>query len=134
MPDYMYYQPVPYEVNAAEMLKAIGEQPHMLLRIHIRGGHFPHRDAPEFARIRNRRRTFEALYCQIDEDEGGFRAYFPTDVPLRGVLSVGYGNEVVAEFEFERLQLEPQRLELPRIETDFHRVTLADPGAFKPRR
>jgi hypothetical protein len=118
MPEYIYHKPMRYQVDAAETLKEIGEQPHMLLRIGIRGGHFPHRNAPAFARIHDQGNMLHALYCEIDDDESGFRAYFATDVALKGVLSVGFENDVVAEFELERL-------------TPFHRVTLEDPGVFK---
>lgn len=131
MQEYIYLKPISYQVDAAEILKEIGEKPHLLLRISIRGGYFPHRNAPAFARIRNQRNSFNALYSEVDDDESGFRAYFPTDVPLKGILSVGFENEVVAEFEFERLRLEPQKLEVRRIETAFHRVTRKDPGVFK---
>ena len=134
MLEYIYYQPTHYQVDAIEILKEIGEQPHMLLRISIRGGHFPHRNAAAFARIQENDSVVLALYCEIDEDEAGFRAYFPTDVVLNGILSIGYGNEVVVEFEFERLKLEPQKLEERRIKTTFHRVTQKDLGVFNVQR
>jgi hypothetical protein len=131
MPDYIFHKPVHYRVDAAEILKEIGEQPHILLRIGIRGGHFPHRNAAAFARIQDKRKTIHALYCEIDEDELGFRAYFATDVPLSGILHVGFGNDVVAEFELERLKVEPRKLDERRIETSFHRVTQSNLGVFK---
>jgi hypothetical protein len=131
MPEYIYHKPMRYQVDAAEILKEIGEQPHMLLRISIRGGNFPHRNAPAFARIQDQRNTLHALYCEIDDDESGFRAYFATDIALKGILSVGFESDVVAEFELERLKLEPEKLEVRRIEIPFHRVTLEDPGVFK---
>lgn len=134
MPAYVYNKPVRYQLEAAETLREIGEQPHMLLRISIRGGHFPHRNAACFARIQDNRNTFEALNCQVDDDESGFRAYFATDVRLAGILSVGFENDVVAEFDFERLKLEPERLDVSRIQTAFHRVTQEDPGVFKVQR
>lgn len=131
MSEYIYHKPVHYQVEAVEILKDIGEKPHMLLRISIRGGHFPHRNAPAFARIQDKENLFEALYCEIDYDESGFRAYFPTDIPLNGILSVGFENDIVAEFELERLKMELLKLEVRRIETTFHRVTLKDLGVFK---
>lgn len=135
MAEYIYHQPVPYELDVDEVLTEVGDLPHLVQRVHIRGGHFPHRGAAEFARIRFRqeRRVISALFCNIDDDEQGFRAYFATDVPLRGVLEIGYGNEVVAAFAFEQMQLEPRRLDEVRIETDFHRVTMDNPGLLKIR-
>jgi hypothetical protein len=41
---------------------------------------------------------------------------------------------VVAAFELERVQLEPQKLDEGRIETEFHRVRLDDLGVFKIQR
>lgn len=134
MPEYIYQKPVRYTIEGAEMLKEVGDLPHLLLKIAVRGGHFPHRNAAAFARIQEGRTRINALYCEIDDDEAGLRAYFATDVPLRGTLLVGYENEVVAEFELERLKLTPARLDAGRIETRFHRVTREDPGIFRIQR
>ena len=134
MPEYIYLKPVSYVVEAAETLREIGELPHMLLRIGLRGGHFPHRGTAAFARIEGQDTALEALTCEVDDDEGGLRAYFPTDTPLRGTLVVGYGTEVVAEFELDRLDLAPARLEEGRIVGPFHRVTRRDPGIFERQR
>jgi hypothetical protein len=134
MPEYIYYRPVPYQVEAAETLREIGDVPHILLRISFRGGHFPHRDAPAFAQIESQSELLDALYCEVDDDEAGLRAYFPTDVPLEGRLVVGYEDDLVAEFALDRLKLEPARLDEQRIETAFHRVTQRDLGKFKRRR
>jgi hypothetical protein len=133
MPEYIYHRPVAYQLDAAETLREFGDRPHMLLRVGIRGGHFPHRDAPTFARIMHRGETLDALFCEVDEDERGLRAYFPTDVPLEGTLQVGFGTDLVAEFDFERRKPETERLDEQRIEAPFHRVTRQDPGVFKLR-
>jgi hypothetical protein len=133
MPEYIYHRPVPYQVEAAETLREIGDRPHMLLRIGIRGGHFPHRDAPAFARLESQGGAVEALFCEVDDDEAGLRAYFPTDVALEGRLVVGFEGDLVAEFALDRLRLEPARLDEQRIEGAFHRVTLGDLGGFKRR-
>jgi hypothetical protein len=132
MPEYIYLQPVVYQVDSAEILRDYGERPHLLLRVAIRGGYFPHRDAAAFARIESAQRKYEALAVEIDEDQAGLRAYFPTDIPVRaGTLKVGYDNQVVAEFALGRLKLEPVRLEVARIEAPFHRVTARNLGAFR---
>lgn len=134
MPEYIYFRPVRYEVDAAETLREIGEIPHMLLRISIRGGYFPHRNAATFARIHGERKVTNAIYSEIDDDEGGFRAYFPIDIPLMGMLVIGFGDDIVAEIEFDRLKLEPLKLDVRRIESAFHRVTMEDPGVFRIKR
>lgn len=133
MPEYIYHRPVPYQIEAAETLREIGDRPHMLLRISIRGGHFPHRDAPAFARLEGQSGVVEALFCEVDDDETGLRAYFPADVALEGRLVVGFEDDLVAEFALDRLGLEADRLDEGRIEVAFHRVTLGDLGALKRR-
>lgn len=134
MVEFTYLQPVPYQIEAHEILRVYGKKPHMLLRIETRGGRFPLRDAAEFARIEDGRKTTNALFCEIDELESSLRAYFPTDVVLRGQLVLGYASEVTAVIPLSRTKLRAQRLDVERIDAPFHRVTLRDLGVFRVRR
>ncbi len=77
----------------------------------IRGGRFPLRALEPFAHVVNEGKTVEAHIVEIDDDEAGLRAYFATDLALRGTLTVGYGSEVTAEIPLDRLKLKPQRLD-----------------------
>lgn len=133
MVKFTYQQPVPLEIDALEVLREVDQLPHMLLRIDIRGGRFPQRALHPFARIASTGKAVEAHMVEIDDDEAGIRAYFPTDVSLRGALTVGYGSELTAEIPLDRLELRPKQLDEAKIATKFHRVTMSDPGQFRPR-
>ena len=129
--EFRYLRPVPLQIAADEVLREFGKRPHLLLRIAIRGDAFPQRALEPFARIDLEGKAAESLYTEVDEDERGMRAYFATDVPLRGTLTVGYGAEVTAVIPLKETRPRPTRLDESKIEGRFHRVTLQDPGAFR---
>jgi hypothetical protein len=134
MVGFTYLRPVRLQVAADEVLREFGKRPHLLLRIAIRGESFPHRALEPFARIDFKRKTVSSLFTEVDEDERGMRAYFATDVLLRGTLTVGYGVEVTAVIPLDKTRLRPTRLDQSRIEGRFHRVTLRSPGVFRDQR
>jgi len=131
MVEFIYQRPVPMQITADEVLREIGTRPHLTLRIGIRGGSFPLRALEPFARIGSNDKPVKALFAEIDDDERGMRAYFATDVRLRGTLTVGYGSEVTATIPLDKLRLKPSRLDEAKIKGAFHRVTLKEPGAFR---
>lgn len=140
MAHFTYQRATSLELNAAEVLRELDKLPHLLLRIAIRGARFPQRALPHFARVlateddahtTEPHRPIEAHLVEIDADEGGLRAYFPADLPLRGRLQVGYGSEVHAEIPLSRLEMTVHALDPHKIQGAFHRVTQDDPGMFK---
>jgi hypothetical protein len=131
MAEFTWLRPVPLQITADEVLREVGRGPHLLLRLGIRGESFPHRALEPVARIDVRGRTIHSLFAEVDEDERGMRAYFATDVPLRGTLTVGYGSEVTAVIPLSKLRPRPTRLDESKIVGRFHRVTLRDPGVFR---
>ena len=134
MVEFTYRRPVPLQVAADEVLREFGKRPHLLLRVAVRGDSFPHRALEPFARIEDGRKSVEALFTEVDDDERGMRAYFGSDVKLEGNLVVGYGTEVTAIIPLARIRASVTRLDPSRIEGPFHRVTTRDPGAFRRRR
>jgi hypothetical protein len=134
MVKFTYLRPVSLQITADEVLREFGKRPHLLLRIAVRGDSFPQRALEPFARIQLKGKTIESLFTEIDEDERGLRAYFATDVTLRGTLTVGYGSsEVTAVIPLDKTRPRLTRLDESRIEGPFHRVTLRDRGAFDHR-
>lgn len=131
--EFTYLRPVPLQITAEEVLREFGKRPHLLLRITIRGDSFPHRALEPFARIGIEGKTVESLFTEVDEDERGMRAYFATDVPLEGTLTVGYATEITADIPLDEAGLRATFLDESRIEGAFHRVTLRDPGVFQPQ-
>ena len=133
MAEFTYLRPVPLEITADEVLREVGKRPHLTLRIAIRGGSFPLRALELCARLGSVDKPVKALFAEVDDDERGMRAYFATDVSLRGTLTVGYGSEVTATIPLDRLKLKATRLDEAKIKGPFHRVTLDDLGAFRRR-
>ncbi|MEP7148457.1 MAG: hypothetical protein ABI857_06195 [Acidobacteriota bacterium] len=134
MVEFIYQRPMELQITADEVLRGVGKRPHLTLRIAIRGGLFPLRALELFARIGSTDRPVRALLAEVDDDERGMRAYFATDVPMRGTLTVGYGSEVTATIPLDKVKLKPTRLDEAKIKGAFHRVTLDDLGAFKRHR
>ena len=131
MLEFTYLRPVPMQITADEVLREVGKRPHLTLRIAVRGGSFPLRALELFARIGLADKPVKALFAELDDDERGMRAYFATDVPMRGTLTVGYGSEVTATIPLDKVKLKPTCLDDAKIEGAFHRVTLDDLGAFR---
>lgn len=134
MVTFTYMRPIPLKIDAREVLRDVKDRPHLLLRFDVRGGHFPHRAIEPFARVDRDGKPIEAHMVEVDDDERGMRAYFATDLPLLGNLTVGYGTDVSAAIPLASIGLEPQRLDEDQIVGSFHRVTLSNPGAFRPGR
>jgi len=130
---FTYQQPVALQIDAVEVLREVGNLPHLLLRIALRGGRFPQRALEPFARVVTDGKTVAAHLVDIDDDEGGLRAYFATDLALRGTLEVGYGGDVTVTVPLSRLELQAEKLDESRITVKFQRVTQRDPGLFRPR-
>lgn len=133
MAEFTYQRPVQVQVEAEEVLREVGKQPHLTLRIAVRGPSFPLRALEPSARIEFNNKVVESLFAEVDDDERGLRAYFATDVQLRGTLIVGYGSEVTVVIPFDKIRLKPALLDETKIKGRFHRVTLKDLGAFRVR-
>lgn len=131
MVEFTYLRPVELQITADEVLREVGKRPHMTLRIAVRGCSFPLRALELFACIGSTDKAVKALFAEVDDDERGMRAYFATDVPMRGTLTVGYGSEVTATIPLDKVKLIPTRLDEAKIKGVFHRVMLDDLGAFK---
>src|SRR5262245_5006407 len=119
MVNFTYMRPIALQISAREVLRETKQKPHLLLRLDVRGRHFPHRALEPFARVEHGDKPFEAHIVEVDDDEAGLRAYFATDLPLRGVLTVGYGEEVSAAIPLTELALNPQRLDEKQIQGSF---------------
>lgn len=134
MVEFTYRRPVRLQVTAEEVLREFGKRPHLILKLAVRGDAFPQRALEPFARLELERRTDDALFTEVDDDERGMRAYFPADVRLEGNLVVGYGDEVTAVIPLGRVRASVTRLDPQRIEGAYHRVTMKDLGAFRRSR
>lgn len=114
--------------RAREVLREVENRPHLLLRVDIHGPHFPERGVAPFMRLVAGRKKVTALMTEIDDSQTHLRGYFPTDLAVKGRFEFGYASEVLGSLLIREPNVD--RLDEARIDTDFHRVTVGDPGAF----
>lgn len=84
-----------YQVEAKEVVKVINDIPHLLVRMKISGGHFPHRAPHPFIHVRvGESEYFTDYFTQVSNDNASLVGYLPVNFPEKGVLEFGYGNEI----------------------------------------
>ncbi len=99
MYEYLFTKELPaLTVEAKEVIRPIDHKPHLVARITVRGMHFPQRALVPFMRIAAGRKTLTAWFAEITDDENGLVGYFPVDLPARGMIEFGYGNQVMDRF------------------------------------
>lgn len=120
-----------FSVRAREVIRELGKNAYVLVRVSVKGPHFPHRDAYPFVRIVSAegRRGAESLIAEVSQDQKELRGYFPVDVRLDGRVEFGYASEVLGSIPFE--PREPERLNRERIAERVREVTTTDLGPFK---
>lgn len=104
--------------TAREVVRDLDDRPHLLLRVDVHGGPFPHRAPPPFVRIQSRdgKGGVESWFAEISPDQRTVHGYFPVDVPEGGVVEVGYGADVVARAETAFSAKAVERLDRARID------------------
>jgi len=83
------------EWRADEVVYELDDRDHLLMRIQIRGGSFPHMNAEPFVRISGGREQARSWFADIADDSSIMSGFFPVDFsPGEGVIEYGYGNRV----------------------------------------
>lgn len=84
-----------YQVATKEVVKILNDSPHLLVRMTISGGHFPHRAPHPFIHIRvGESEYFTDYFTEISNDNSSLIGYLPVNFPEKGVIEFGYGNEI----------------------------------------
>lgn len=78
--------------TAAEVVRDLWHEPHLLLRVRLSGVAFPHRDAEPFVQVGGTRSRF----VRIAEDSLTADAYFDRQPKDGGTVEFGYGHRVHA--------------------------------------
>ncbi len=114
-----------YEVEAREVVRELGDRPHLLTRVEVRGTHFPHMAREAFIRAAAGDEVVaQAWFTDVAEDSRSLLGYFAEDVALdRGVLEFGYGADVVGRVQLERRDVPRRVLERERLPKDVVVVT-----------
>lgn len=108
-----------YEVATKEVVKVLNDRPHLLVRMTISGGYFPHRAPHPFIHIREgEREYFTDYFTEISDDNRSLIGYLPVNFPEKGVVEFGYGNEIwgTVPGEFSRDSI--KRLDRERLPKD----------------
>lgn len=84
-----------YQVATKEVVKILNDSPHLLVRMTISGGHFPHRAPHPFIHIKvGESEYFTDYFTEISNDNSTLVGYLPVNFPKKGVIEFGYGNEI----------------------------------------
>lgn len=110
--------------QAQEVVREVDHRPHLLLRVTVRGGHFPHRAMGPFLRIaEGEQGSVPAWFTEVAGDSSALVGYFPTDVPPGGVVEYGYPGDATRRVP-ARFTAEPiERLDRERLGGDVVEVT-----------
>lgn len=107
--------------RAREVVRVVDHRPHLVVRIAVAGGFFPHRASVPFMHIvQGREVVARSWFAEIGDDNRSLLGYFATDIP-NGAIEVGYQDEppsrVTTEFEAAEVKrLDRQRLDKEVIE------------------
>jgi len=80
--------------EARQVLRDRRGEPHMFLRIRLKGGLFPRRGVAPFAQIG----AVRSAFVEISRDEESAYAYFDRPLTDGAAVEFGYGREVLLRF------------------------------------
>jgi hypothetical protein len=84
-----------YKVLAKEVVRVLDELPHLLVRMEVSGEYFPHRAPHPFVMIKvGEEEYFKDLFTEVSQDNQKLLGYLPINIPSKGVIVFGYGNEI----------------------------------------
>ena len=84
-----------YKVLAKEVVRVLDDLPHLLVRMEVSGEYFPHRAPHPFVMIKvGEEEYFKDLFTEVSPDNQKLLGYLPINIPSKGVIVFGYGNEI----------------------------------------
>lgn len=108
-----------YQAATKEVVKILNDRPHLLVRMTISGGHFPHRAPHPFIHIRvGESEYFTDYFTEISNDNSSLVGYLPVNFPKKGVIEFGYGNEIWGTIAGEFFADSITRLDRKRLPKD----------------
>lgn len=109
-------RPDQWGLHAREVVREIDRQPHLLVRVTVEGGVFPHRAMSPVMRIVGRDESvLRSWFTEISNDGRALLGYFPTDPP-EGVVEFGYDGEPLMRVTEEFHEKAVERLDRARLD------------------
>lgn len=106
-------------MTAREVIQVLNNKPHLLVRMEIRGEHFPHRAPHPFVHIKNGTNTyFHDYFSEVSPDNQKLIGYLPVDLPTEGIIEFGYGEEIWGSIPEKGSQSSIKRLDRKRLPRD----------------
>lgn len=77
--------------QAQEVVRVVDHKPHLVVRITVAGGFFPHRAlVPVMRIVRAEKTVAHSWFTEISDDNRALLGYFATDLPEEGTIEFGY--------------------------------------------
>jgi hypothetical protein len=84
-----------YKAVAREVVRELDDLPHLLVRIEVSGEYFPHRAAHPFVMIKvGEEQYFKDMFTEVSADNQKLIGYLPINIPSKGDIVFGYGDEI----------------------------------------
>lgn len=84
-----------YKALAREVVRVLDDLPHLLVRMEVSGEYFPHRAPHPFVMIKvGEEEYFKDLFTEVSPDNQRLLGYLPINIPSKGVIAFGYGDEI----------------------------------------
>ncbi|MHC4692049.1 MAG: hypothetical protein ACYS67_04845 [Planctomycetota bacterium] len=84
-----------YKALATEVVRVLDDRPHLLVRIEVSGEHFPHRAPHPFVMVKvGEDEYYKDLFTEVSPDNHKLLGYLPVNIPSKGVIVFGYGDEI----------------------------------------
>ncbi|MCK5115543.1 MAG: hypothetical protein KAR44_03020 [Candidatus Aegiribacteria sp.] len=84
-----------YKALASEVVRVLNDRPHLLVRIEVSGEHFPDRAPHPFVMINvGKEEYYKDLFTEVSPDNRKIIGYLPINIPSKGVIVFGYGDEI----------------------------------------
>ena len=125
-PLHAQVRPQDLKGQAEEVIREVDHRPHLLVRVMVEGGYFPHRALVPFVRlIEGEHVVVRAWFTQVVPNSTALAAYFPTDLPDDGILEFGYGPQAMGRVPVPFDAKSIKRLDRTRLSTEVVETTRA---------
>jgi hypothetical protein len=117
MSEILHAEPTPELTwQAEDVIREVDHRPHLVVRITVRGRHFPQRALVPFMRIvQGDTMVARDWFTEITADSQALVGYFATDLPREGVIEYGYFPQILGRVRARFEATAIKRLDRSRV-------------------